>query len=50
MSLELADLSAIGADLSMLGFTTKKLSVALSRVEAGFTDQDDVPEIAEVAV
>src|SRR3979490_301225 len=30
LSLELADLSAIGADLSTLGFTTKELSVALS--------------------
>ena len=50
LSLELADLSAIGADLSMLGFTTKELSAALSRVEAGLTDEDDVPEIAEVAV
>jgi len=46
----LADLSAIGADLSMLGFTTKELSVALSRVEAGLTDEDEIPEVAEVAV
>ena len=50
LSLELADLSAIGADLSMLGFTTKELSAALSRVEAGLTDEDEVPEVAEVAV
>src|SRR5712671_2430600 len=50
LSLELADLSAIGTDLSMLGFTTKELSVALSRVEAGLTDEDEVPEVAEVAV
>ena len=33
LSLELADLSAIGTDLSMLGFTTKELSAALSRVD-----------------
>src|SRR3981189_2457881 len=45
-----ADLSAIGADLSALDFTTKELSVALSRVEAGLTDEDEVPEVAEVAV
>lgn len=50
LSLELADLSAIGADLSMLGFTTKELSAALSRVEVGLTDEDEVPEVAEVAV
>ena len=50
LSLELADLSAIGTDLSMLGFTTKELSAALSRVEAGLTDEDEVPEVAEVAV
>ena len=50
LSLELADLSAIGADLSTLGFTTKELAAALSRVEAGLTDEDEVPEVAEVAV
>lgn len=50
LSLELAELSAIGADLSMLGFTTKELSAALSRVEAGLTDEDEVPEVAELAV
>src|SRR3984885_2372814 len=42
LSLELADLSAIGVDLSTLGFTTKELSAALSRVEAGRTDEDEV--------
>jgi hypothetical protein len=50
LSLELADLSAIGADLSMLGFTNKELSAALSRVEAGLTEEDAVPKIGEVAV
>src|SRR5882762_6035543 len=50
LSLELADLSAIGADLSTLGFTTKELSAALSRVEAGLTDEDQVPEVAEISV
>ena len=50
LSLELADLSVIGADLSMLGFTSKELSVALSRMEAGLTDEDEVPEVDEIAV
>src|SRR5258705_632305 len=50
LSLELADLSGMGADLSALGFTTKELSRALSRVEGGLTDEDEVPEVAELAV
>ena len=50
LSLELADLSGLGADLSMLGFTTKELAAALTRVESGLTDEDEVPEVAEVAV
>ena len=50
LSLELADLSGIGADLSALGFTTKELSRALSRVEEGLTDEDEVPEVAEIAI
>ena len=50
LSLELADLSAIGADLSMLGFTTKELRRPFRRVEAGLTDEDEVPEVAEIAV
>jgi DNA modification methylase len=50
LSLELADLSEMGADLSTLGFTNKELSAALSRVGGGLTDEDEVPEVAEVAV
>src|SRR6266566_5137551 len=50
LQLELADLSGMGADLSTLGFTNKELSVALSRVETGLTDEDEVPEVGEVAV
>src|SRR5262245_22746613 len=40
LSLELADLSGIGADLSALGFTAKELARALSRIESGLTDED----------
>ena len=40
----------MGADLSTLGFTSKELAVALSRVEGGLTDEDEVPEVGEVAV
>jgi DNA modification methylase len=50
LSLELADLSGMGADLSALGFTTKELSAALSRVETGLMDEDEVPDVAEVAI
>jgi DNA modification methylase len=50
LKLELSDLSGLGADLSALGFTAKELSRALTRVEEGLTNEDEVPEIAEVAV
>lgn len=50
LSLELADLSGMGAELSALGFTKKELAKALSRVEEGLTDEDEVPDVAEVAV
>jgi ParB-like nuclease domain len=50
LSLELADLSGMGADLSTLGFAKKELSAALSRVEAGLTDEDEVPEVAKDAI
>jgi DNA modification methylase len=50
LKFELADLSALGADLASLGFTAKELSRALTRVEPGLTDEDEVPEIAEIAI
>lgn len=50
LSLEIADLWGLGADLSALGFSTKELARALSRVEGGLMGEDEVPEIAEVAI
>ncbi len=50
LGLELADLSGLGADLSTLGFTAKELATALSRVEGGLTNEDEVRDVAEVAV
>lgn len=50
LRLELADLSAIGADLSTLGFNKKELAAALTLIESGLIDEDEVPEVAEVAV
>jgi ParB-like chromosome segregation protein Spo0J len=45
LKLELADLSGLGADLSALGFTAKELARALTRVEEGLTDEDEVPGV-----
>ena len=50
LSLELADLATIGADLSTLGFSSKELAAALSRISVGLTDEDDVPALADIAV
>src|SRR5882724_7975411 len=43
LSLELADLSAIGIDLSILGFSSKELAAALSAGAGGLTDENEVP-------
>ena len=46
LHLELKDLSALGADLSMLGFTSKELNEALTPPDpTGLTDEDDIPEV-----
>jgi DNA modification methylase len=51
LRLELTDLSALGADLSMLGFSANELSSALSSVDSlGLTDEDEVPDIAGAPV
>jgi len=50
LSLELADLATIGADLSTLGFSSKELAAALSRISVGLTDEDEVPALADIAV
>jgi len=51
LQLELQDLSAIGADLSGLGFTRKELAVALSSLgEGGLTDENDIPALPDTAV
>lgn len=50
LSLELADLATIGADLSTLGFSSKELAAALSRISVGLTDEDEVPPLADIAV
>lgn len=50
LNLELADLSGMGADLSILGFSTAELARALSSVDGGQTDEDQIPELAEIAI
>jgi hypothetical protein len=51
LRLELKDLSALGADLSTLGFTSHELATALAAGgTTGLTDENEVPELAEEAV
>jgi DNA modification methylase len=51
LSLELTELSALGAELEGLGFTAAELAKALSPARTvGLTDEDEAPELAEKAV
>ena len=50
LQLELRDLSALGADLSVLGFTKEELAKALRSGSPGLTDEDEVPKLQETAV
>src|ERR1700730_1221773 len=50
LSLELQELSVMGADLEALGFTAKELAAALNQGGDGLTDENEVPEVAEAAV
>jgi hypothetical protein len=51
LNLELKDLAALGADLSLVGFTAQELAAALSpAVATGLTDENRVPALAETAV
>ena len=44
LKLELHDLSSLGADLSVLGFSKSELANALSPATTGLTDEDNVPK------
>jgi DNA modification methylase len=51
LKLELSDLVALGADLSVLGFDEEELAAALAPVSSGgLTDENDVPELGKAAV
>ena len=49
LKLELQDLSALGADLSVLGFTKSELANALQPSSVGLTDEDDIPALQDAA-
>jgi DNA modification methylase len=51
LNLELTDLSVLGADLAVLGFTAQELAQALNHAGGtGLTGEDEVPELPEKAV
>jgi DNA modification methylase len=51
LTLELTDLAALGADLSVLGFTQQELAAAMAPgVTGGLTDENEIPAVAEHAV
>ena len=51
LHLELKDLSALGADLSLVGFTAHELAAALApAASTGLTDENETPTLAETAV
>lgn len=50
LQLELRDLSALGADLSVLGFTKQELQKAFQSGTTGLTDENEVPELGQAAV
>ena len=51
LRLELKDLSLIGTDLSLLGFTDNEISDLLkTKEQQGLTDENEIPEKEEVAV
>jgi hypothetical protein len=49
LAYELKDLSLIGADLKALGFKKGELALALRPDIAGLTDENEVPDCAEIA-
>jgi DNA modification methylase len=48
LACELKDLSILGADLSVFGFKKGELSMALRPDSAGLTDENEVPQCAEI--
>lgn len=50
LAAELTDLSVLGADLVVLGFTQQELAKALNPTGGGLTDENEIPELPENAV
>ena len=50
LQLELRDLSVLGADLSVLGFTDQELARALQPGTSGLTDENEIPGLSDAAV
>lgn len=50
LRLELQDLKAMGADMTLLGFSDAELAKALSDPDAGLTDEDAIPQVAVTTV
>jgi ParB-like chromosome segregation protein Spo0J len=50
LQLELRDLSALGAELSVLGFTEQELAKVLQSGGAGLIDENEIPAIGQDAV
>jgi DNA modification methylase len=50
LAVELTDLSVLGADLKILGFTKQELAKALTPALGGVTDENEVPELPKEAV
>jgi DNA modification methylase len=50
LQLELRDLSALGADLVVLGFTEQELTKVLQPGSSGLTDENEIPELGQAAV
>jgi ParB-like chromosome segregation protein Spo0J len=50
LKLELADLSQLGADLKLIGFSKNELAAATQSFSTGNTDEDEVPKLEEKVV
>lgn len=50
LRLELQDLSALGANLSMLGFSAQELGKVLQPATPGLTDENKIPDLQQDAV
>lgn len=50
LQLELKDLSTLGADLKVLGFSKGELAKALTPANRGLTDEDAIPAVGQIPI